>query len=68
MTPDDDVINRPPDDPLRTAAGTGTTDPSKAELTPGEEPVTTGTLFLTTIILILIGAIWVIVYARLLDR
>lgn len=68
MSPDDDVINRPPDDPGRVAPGTGTTDPSKTELAPGEEPVTTGTLFLTTLILMLIGAIWVVVYARLLDR
>jgi hypothetical protein len=51
-----------------TAPATGTTDPTRTELAPGEEPVTTGTLFLTLILLMLIGGIWVIVYARLLDR
>lgn len=68
MIPDAGVPPHPPEDPGRTAPGTGTTDPSKTELAPGEEPVTTGTLFLTVIMLMLIGAIWMIVYARLLDR
>jgi len=30
--------------------------------------VTTGTLFLTMIILMIIGAVWVIIYWRLIDR
>jgi hypothetical protein len=51
-----------------TAPGTGSADPAKTELGPGEEPVATGTLFLTMLILMLIGAIWVIVYARLINR
>jgi hypothetical protein len=51
-----------------TAPGTGSADPAKTELAPGDEPVATGTLFLTMLILMLIGAIWVIVYARLINR
>jgi hypothetical protein len=43
-------------------------DPPTPNLAPEEEPVTTGTLFLTMIILMLIGAIWVIVYRMLLWR
>jgi hypothetical protein len=37
-------------------------------LAPDEEPVATGTLFLTMIILMVIAAIWVIVYGMLLGR
>jgi len=47
---------------------TGTTDPRATDLTPGEEPVTTGTLFLTLLLLVIIGGIWVMVYRLLLDR
>lgn len=60
---------RPPTFPSAPGApGTGAADPAPTELTPGEEPVATGTLFLTILILMLIGAIWVIVYARLINR
>lgn len=60
----------PPDSapPAQTAPATGSADPLKTELAPGEEPVTTGTLFLTMIILMIIGAVWVIAYGMLLDR
>jgi hypothetical protein len=68
MTPDEDATSDAADTTAHPASGTGTTDPSKTELAPGEEPVVTGTLFLTLILLMIIGAIWVIVYARLLDR
>lgn len=54
--------------PPENAPATGTADPSKTEIAPGEEPVTTGTLFLTMIMLMIIGAVWVIMYAMLLDR
>jgi hypothetical protein len=50
------------------APATGTTDPALTELTPEEEPNTTGTLFLTMIILTVIGAVWVVVYRLLLER
>jgi hypothetical protein len=37
-------------------------------LGPGEEPVVTGTLFFVIVILMIIAAVWVIMYLRLLDR
>jgi len=49
-------------------SGTGSTDPRATELAPDEEPRTTGTLFLVMIILMIIAAVWVIMYLRLLDR
>jgi len=50
------------------APATGTDDYWKTELHPGEEPVVTGTLFAVMVILMIIAAIWVIMYLRLLDR
>jgi flagellar biogenesis protein FliO len=47
---------------------TGSDDQRDTELRPDEEPTTTGTLFLVMIILMIIAAIWVIMYLRLLDR
>ena len=35
---------------------------------PHEEPVTTGTLFLTMIILMIIGAVWGVAYYLLISR
>jgi hypothetical protein len=67
VEPDNDPPARPAVPP-DTAPATGTTDVRKTELAPGEEPVTTGTLFLTMIVLMIIGAVWVIMYARLIDR
>lgn len=58
-------------DPLReapVAGATGTDDRAFSELAPGEEPVATGTLFLTVVILMIIAAFWAIIYLRLLDR
>jgi hypothetical protein len=46
----------------------GTDDPHATELSPGEEPVTTGTLFLTFLLLVVIGGVWVIMYRLLLTR
>lgn len=46
----------------------GDVDEALTELKPGEEPVTTGTLFLVAILLMIIAAIWIIMYVRLLDR
>lgn len=42
--------------------------PPETELLPGEEPTTTGTLFMVMVILMIIAAIWVIIYMRLLER
>jgi hypothetical protein len=49
-----------------TAAGAEAPQPT--ELRPEEEPVTTGTLFLTMVILMIIAAVWVIMYWQLLGR
>lgn len=50
------------------APATGAYPPQLTELAPGEEPVTTGTFFLTIVILMIIAAFWVIIYLRLIDR
>lgn len=42
--------------------------PQRTELPPEEEPVTTGTLFLTMVILMVIAAVWVIMYWHLVGR
>jgi hypothetical protein len=47
---------------------TGPGEAPSPTLAPEEEPVTTGTLFLTMIILMVIAAVWVIVYRLLLGR
>jgi hypothetical protein len=47
---------------------TGSPDPAETELAPGEEPIATGTLFLSMVILMIIGAIWVVTYGFLLNR
>lgn len=68
MTPDADRMESRPAEPAAPAPATGTGDVRRTELAPGDEPSTTGTLFLTMIILMIIGAIWVIMYVRLIDR
>ena len=50
------------------APATGAVDRAFTELAPGEEPVATGTLFLTVVLLMIIAAFWAIIYLRLLDR
>ncbi|HET8622083.1 MAG TPA: hypothetical protein VFM14_00830 [Gemmatimonadales bacterium] len=42
--------------------------PERTELPPEEEPVTTGTLFLTIVILMVIAAVWAIMYWQLVER
>jgi len=56
------------DFPPRGAPATGSDDPLRTELLPEEEPVVTGTLFLTMIILMIIAAFWAIIYLRLIGR
>lgn len=63
----------PYDDPYRPlppspAPATGTGDPAATELAEVEEPVTTGTLFLTLILLMLIFGFWAMMYGILLHR
>lgn len=62
-----DPVDREPLGP-GSAPATGTDDYWKTELHPGEEPVVTGTLFSVMIILMIIAAVWIIMYLRLLDR
>jgi hypothetical protein len=54
--------------PPVSAPATGSADPRDTELARGEEPITTGTLFLTIILLMIIGGIWVVAYGFLLNR
>lgn len=53
-------------DPRPPIGGSASADRADTEPLPEEEPVVTGTLFLVSIILMIIGAIWVIMYLRLL--
>lgn len=53
---------------VTSATGTGTDDPAATELAPDEEPTTTGTLFLTMILLMIIAGIWIIMYYRLVTE
>ena len=55
-------------EPDSTASAGSSDDRTGTELGQEEEPVTTGTLFLTMIILMVIAGIWAIVYGLLLDR
>ena len=48
--------------------GTGSAEPHRTELAPEEEPVTTGTFFLTLVILMIIAAVWLIMYRRMLSH
>ena len=47
---------------------TGSRDPGATELRPEEEPNTTGTLFLTIVLLMIIFGFWGLMYLTLLDR
>ena len=66
--PPPDASGPHPVRPDATAPATGSDAYWDTELAPGEEPRTTGTLFLVMIILMIIVAVWVIMYLRLLDR
>lgn len=57
---EDDQPPRPPT--------TGTNDPHASEPSRVEEPVVTGTLFLTFLLLVVIGGVWVVMYRLLLNR
>ncbi|MBR9988887.1 MAG: cytochrome c oxidase subunit 2A [Gemmatimonadetes bacterium] len=54
------MTDRPP--------ASGSPDPGDTEPVPEEEPQAPGTLFLVMIILMIIIAVWVIMYLRLLER
>lgn len=50
------------------APATGSTDPRDTEMQPDEEPVVTGTLFLTLLFLMLIFGFWFMMYMIMLNR
>lgn len=50
------------------AAATGSPFEDDTELTDEEEPIATGTLFLTVVLLMLIFGVWVTMYGFLLNR
>lgn len=59
----------PYDDPYRSLPpATGSADPRATNVAEDEEPVTTGTLFLTLILLMLIFGFWGMMYGMLLGR
>lgn len=63
--------NQPPTGPGPepwTSPATGSPDPGETELTPEEEPVTTGTLFLMVVFLMMIFGFWAMMYTTLLER
>ena len=67
--------HRPSDAPLPnreptpgSAPATGTTDPEATHLQPVEEPNTSGTLFFTLFLLMIIFGFWAVMYYELLGR
>ena len=55
------------DEPRR-APPTGSSQPSDTEMTPEEEPVVTGALFLSMVMLMLIAGAWIVMFWRLIER
>ena len=69
--PDDppaDVPRPNPQPTSGTAPATGTTDPEATHVQPVEEPNTSGTLFFTLFLLMIIFGFWVVMYYELLSR
>lgn len=50
------------------APATGSTSPKDTEIAPEEEPVVTGALFLSMVMLMLIAGAWAVMFLTLLDR
>jgi hypothetical protein len=48
--------------------GTGSADPADTEMAKEAEPPIPGTLFLTTILLMIIAGIWIVMFIILLGR
>jgi hypothetical protein len=57
-----------PSAPDRSPASPDKDDYWNTTIGPGEEPVVTGTLFFVIVIMMIIGAVWIIMFLRLLDR
>ena len=56
---------KPPDD---RAPATGSPSPRDTERTPAEEPVVTGALFLSMVMLMLIAGAWIVMFLKLVNR
>jgi hypothetical protein len=54
--------------PPAPAPGTGSADPRATELAKQEEPPIPGTLFLTIVLLMIIGGVWIVAFVFLLGR
>lgn len=54
--------------PADRAPGTGSRSPRDTEVAPEEEPVLTGALFLSMVLLMLIAGAWVVMFLELVDR
>lgn len=55
-------------DETQRAPATGSSRPSETEMTPEEEPVVTGALFLSMVMLMLIAGAWIVMFWRLVER
>ncbi|HEY8485151.1 MAG TPA: hypothetical protein VIL13_11100 [Longimicrobiales bacterium] len=51
-----------------TAPASGSAEPEETDLTPETEPVLTGTLFFSMLLLLLIFGFWAMMYVTLLYR
>lgn len=56
------------DDPRPDTPATGSTAPGDTRIAPEEEPVVTGALFLSMVMLMLIAGAWVVMFLTLLER
>ena len=57
-----------PDERRDRGPATGSASPRDTEISPEEEPVVTGALFLCIVMLILIGGAWVVMFNTLAGR
>jgi hypothetical protein len=48
--------------------GTGSADPRETEIAKEAEPAIPGTLFLTTVLLMIIAGVWIVMFVFLLAR
>jgi hypothetical protein len=54
--------------PPAPAPGTGSSDPADTEVAKQEEPRIPGTLFLMTVLLMIIAGVWIVMFVILLAR
>jgi hypothetical protein len=56
------------DDRSHRAPAPGSPSPQDTEITPEDEPVVTGTLFLSMVMLMLIAGAWIVMFRALVNR